>query len=73
MNFERAAELRDLSDSLAKTIKKNRRFSRVLPDLSLAPPALRPCATLTCLGFRTRKLSDLGVCVLASHREERLD
>ncbi len=35
MNFERAAELRDLSDSLAKTIKKNRRFSRVLPDLEV--------------------------------------
>jgi len=31
MDFERAAELRDLADSLAKTIKKNRRFTRVLP------------------------------------------
>ena len=33
MEFERAAELRDLSESLAKTIKKNRRFSRNVPEL----------------------------------------
>ena len=33
MEFERAAELRDLSESLAKTIKKNRRFSRNVPAL----------------------------------------
>ena len=33
MEFERAAELRDLSESLAKTIKKNRRFSRNVRSL----------------------------------------
>ena len=31
MDFERAAELRDLADSLSKTIKKNRRFTRAWP------------------------------------------
>ena len=31
MDFERAAELRDLADSLAKTIKKNRKFTRAWP------------------------------------------
>jgi excinuclease ABC subunit C len=31
LDFERAAELRDLADSLAKTIKKNRRFTRAWP------------------------------------------
>jgi excinuclease ABC subunit C len=31
MDFERAAELRDLADSLSKTIKKNRRFTRTWP------------------------------------------
>ena len=31
MDFERAAELRDLADSLSKTIKKNRRFTRSWP------------------------------------------
>ena len=33
MDFERAAELRDLADALAKTIKRNRRFSRTLPEV----------------------------------------
>jgi excinuclease ABC subunit C len=32
MDFERAAHLRDLSEALAKTIKKNRRFVRALPE-----------------------------------------
>lgn len=32
MDFERAAELRDLADSLSKTIKKNRRFTRAWPQ-----------------------------------------
>ncbi|MDA7756707.1 excinuclease ABC subunit UvrC [Opitutales bacterium] len=31
MDFERAAELRDLADSLSKTIKKNRKFTRAWP------------------------------------------
>jgi excinuclease ABC subunit C len=32
MDFERAAELRDLSDALSKTIAKTRRFTRDLPN-----------------------------------------
>ena len=33
-DFERAAELRDLADALAKTIKRNRRFSRTMPEMN---------------------------------------
>ena len=33
MEFERAAELRDLSESLAKTIKKNRKVFKNVPEL----------------------------------------
>lgn len=32
MDFERAAQLRDLSNALAQTIKRNRRFSRTVPE-----------------------------------------
>ena len=33
-DFERAAELRDLAEALAKTIKRNRRFSRTMPEMN---------------------------------------
>ena len=33
-DFERAAELRDLAEALAKTIKRNRRFSRTMPEVN---------------------------------------
>ena len=33
MDFERAAQLRDLSNALAQTIKRNRRFSRTCQKL----------------------------------------